>query len=98
MAMKHPIDEPEPSKSNAMKKAASSLGLPVIDVKITKPMTNDFTVYVVVCSVRYEGENIHGIYDSLEVAQAVALERNASKYTLNDMTYSVIDWVINTTR
>lgn len=97
MAMKHPIDEPEPSKSNAMKEAASSLGLPVIDVKIAKPI-NSYVVYVVVCSVRYEGENIHGIYDSLEVAQAVADERNASKYALSDMTYSVIDWVINTTR
>lgn len=96
MAMKHPIDEPEPSKSNAMKEAASSLGLPVIDIRIAKP--NSFVVYVVVRSVRYEGYSIHGIYDSLELAQTIALEQNASKYTSSDMTYNVIDWVINTTR
>lgn len=62
-------------------------------------MTNDITVvYVVVRSVKYEGENIHGIYDTLELAQAVALEQNAFKHTPRDTSYRVIDWVIDTTR
>lgn len=60
-------------------------------------MTNNTKVYVVVRSIRYEGESIHGIYDSLELAQAVALDQNAYKYLPRDITYSVIDWVINTT-
>lgn len=61
-------------------------------------MTNITVVYVVVRSVRYEGESIHGIYDTLELARAVALEQNTSKYTPSDTSYNVIDWVIGTTR
>ena len=44
--MKHPIDEPDPCKSDVMRETASSLGLPIIDVKAPKPEMKMCAFYI----------------------------------------------------